>query len=108
MITVTTPCQEVKPNTFMIEGKPVTGHQHLKYSRGGELQVIKRNQYDVFCRSICFLERDANRYFGCTELPLLPSLWLRGVYVTFPLVALVARQADQPHHRVMPGQDGVS
>lgn len=40
-----------------------------KYSEEGKFQVIKRNQDDVFCRSICFLKCDVKLYFGCSELP---------------------------------------
>ncbi len=60
MITVTTPCQDVKPNTFMIEGKyselvsSSTAHWHLK--RHVKWILISVHSYACFTQSGLFHE----------------------------------------------------
>lgn len=61
MITVTTPCQDVKPNTFMIEGKysesvssSTAAHWHLKRHGKGILMCV--HSYACFTLSGLFHE----------------------------------------------------
>lgn len=71
MITVTTPCQDVKPNTFMIEGKytelvscPTTvslAHWHLK----GHVKGIIMSVHSYACVTLSGLFHESASVTTC-------------------------------------------
>lgn len=92
MITVTTPCQDVKPNTFMIEGVLRISQIHYYY----------RMLFLVKIWYVCYnIDRKLNLivYMIVSCFCTHAFLWLYWCFV--------AREADQSHRRILSWQERV-